>query len=503
MSKPINVLAATFVFNRLSPEEGYDAFDTDEDGKVCLHDLRASVSQLQIGISDGDVRALFSSLENPMDRGFIDKKAWVRAINGAETADILKLRGVSTGPFAENVQTAINTIAATLVYNQLSPEDFYDAFDEDDDGKLSLSDLLSAVTVLGISEKDCRSVFASLDAGKTGFIPKAAWVEAIAGASAEDALRERGLTIPDTTAESKLKMETVKAKQTAINTIAAILVYNELSPEDGYDAFDEDDDGKLSLSDLLSAVRDQGISEKDCKSVFESLDAGKTGFIPKAAWVEVIAGASAEDVLRKRGLTIPDTTAEAKLKREPEKAKQTAINTIAAALVYNSLSPEDGYDAFDVDDDGKLSLSDLLSAVTQLKLEISEGDCKSVFENLDAGKTGFIPKAAWVEVIAGANVEDILKLRGVTITDTTAEEAKLKTKSKSKREAEEAIRMEKDERKQEEQKRKREEALRKLAEMGFSDKSRNEVLLEQTHNDVAAVVDRLTQDALHTAIGLF
>jgi hypothetical protein len=203
------------------------------------------------------------------------------------------------------------------------------------------------------------------------------------------------------------------------------------------------------------------------------------------------------------GLTITDTTAEAKLKREPEKAKQTAINTIAAALVYNQLSPEDSYDAFDADEDGQVSLRDLVSAVTQLQLEISEGDCRSVFESLDAGKMGFIPKAAWVSVIAGANVEDILKLRGVTITDTTAEEAKLKTKSKSKREAEEAIRMEKDERKQEEQKRKREEALRKLAEMGFSDKSRNEVLLEQTHNDVAAVVDRLTQDALHTAIGLF
>jgi chromosome segregation ATPase len=100
---------------------------------------------------------------------------------------------------------------------------------------------------------------------------------------------------------------------------------------------------------------------------------------------------------------------------------QTAINTIAAALVYNQLSPEDGYDAFDADEDGQVSLSDLVSAVTQLQLEISEGDCRSVFESLDAGKTGFIPKAAWLEAIAGANTQDILRSRGVDSAALTAQ----------------------------------------------------------------------------------
>ena len=39
------------------------------------------------------------------------------------------------------------------------------------------------------------------------------------------------------------------------------------------------------------------------------------------------------------------------------------------------------------------------------------------------------------------------------------------------------------------------EAMLKLAELGFTDTSRNAVLLEQLHNDVAAVLDRLIQDA--------
>ena len=52
-----------------------------------------------------------------------------------------------------------------------------------------------------------------------------------------------------------------------------------------------------------------------------------------------------------------------------------------------------------------MSLSDLVETVKALKqeaeLEISEKDCQSLFESLDADKTGFIQKAAWKEAIAG------------------------------------------------------------------------------------------------------
>jgi len=48
---------------------------------------------------------------------------------------------------------------------------------------------------------------------------------------------------------------------------------------------------------------------------------------------------------------------------------------------------------------------------------------------------------------------------------------------------------------QEEYTRKQETALNQLAEMGFADRSGNKKLLEQSRNDVAAVVERLSQDA--------
>ena len=276
--------------------------------------------------------------------------------------------------------------------------------------------------------------------------------------------------------------------------ISAALLHNKLPPEEGFAIFDLDRDNKLSVQDVFQSCESIQLDIPEAAIRQFILDAtGEGEFLDLQGWKQVLSAPDGLDaVLRARGITIPDTTAEAKLKREAE-ARQTAMNTIAAILIFNKLSAEDGYDTFDVDDDGQVSLSDLRSSVTALNLGISEEDSKSVFESLDTGKTGFIPKAAWGEAIAGASAEDTLRARGITIPDTTAE-------AKLKREAEEAKRKEEDKRKHEEQKCKREEALRKLAEMGFTDKSRNEVLLEQSHNDVAAVVDRLSQDALASSV---
>ena len=43
------------------------------------------------------------------------------------------------------VQDAVNTVAATLILNGLSPEDRYDAFDADEDGQVLVDDLQNAV----------------------------------------------------------------------------------------------------------------------------------------------------------------------------------------------------------------------------------------------------------------------------------------------------------------------------------------------------------------------
>jgi hypothetical protein len=77
------------------------------------------------------------------------------------------------------------------------------------------------------------------------------------------------------------------------------------------------------------------------------------------------------------------------------------------------------------------------------------------------------------------------------------QEAKRKAEvaEKARKAAEARRKQEEEMREQEEYTRKQETALNQLAEMGFTDRSRNEELLKQSRNDVAKVIDRLSQEA--------
>ena len=55
------------------------------------------------------------------------------------------------------------------------------------------------------------------------------------------------------------------------------------------------------------------------------------------------------------------------------------MNAIAATLRVNSLSPVDGYDEFDDDQDGRLSMSDLKAANSILHMDLSEENLRALF----------------------------------------------------------------------------------------------------------------------------
>eukprot|EP00961_Rhodomonas_salina_P265983 3595250-Rhodomonas_salina.4 len=50
------------------------------------------------------------------------------------------------------------------------------------------------------------------------------------------------------------------------------------------------------------------------------------------------------------------------------------VDIVAASLAYNNLSAADGYDAFDDDMDGVVSLTDLRTAVELLQLNLEEAE---------------------------------------------------------------------------------------------------------------------------------
>ena len=59
--------------------------------------------------------------------------------------------------------------------------------------------------------------------------------------------------------------------------------------------------------------------------------------------------------------------------------------------------PEEGFDAFDLDGDGWLSLADLQKSAVQLDLEISEGDCATILQNRSDKMNGFISRDVWAK----------------------------------------------------------------------------------------------------------
>lgn len=72
------------------------------------------------------------------------------------------------------------------------------------------------------------------------------------------------------------------------------------------------------------------------------------------------------------------------------------IAAIAAVLHFNDVSPERGYDIFDVDKDGKISLKDLQEAASSLHMETSFEDVNRLFEVLDEDCDGFVDRCEHV-----------------------------------------------------------------------------------------------------------
>ncbi|KAJ1490576.1 hypothetical protein T484DRAFT_1777010, partial [Baffinella frigidus] len=77
------------------------------------------------------------------------------------------------------------------------------------------------------------------------------------------------------------------------------------------------------------------------------------------------------------------------------------LDHIAATLYYNSVEVKDGFDVFDVDCDGRLSMDDFRTddfrtAIAQLELtSIRDEEIEALFASLDMNEDGFISMAEW------------------------------------------------------------------------------------------------------------
>eukprot|EP00961_Rhodomonas_salina_P150066 2020730-Rhodomonas_salina.1 len=217
-------------------------------------------------------------------------------------------------------------------------------------------------------------------------------------------------------------MPTTAGFQGAADTIAAALEYNKLSPSEGYDAFDVDEDGKVSWEDLKQAVETLRLelAEADVQAFFEQLDESKSGHISKDAWQRTMRDAHADTVLKSRGVAAGEEPVGGEAgsggtgvnESEGTAPVGSVSDTIGALLAWNELTPRAGYEAFDADQDGKISLKDLQVAAATYSLTLDTDEMQKWHESVAKGGA-HIAIEDWVREMEGANTKQVLQSRGV------------------------------------------------------------------------------------------
>jgi Ca2+-binding EF-hand superfamily protein len=192
----------------------------------------------------------------------------------------------------------------------------------------------------------------------------------------------------------------------SIDIVAAALKYNSLSVDEGYDAFDIDEDGRVSFEDLKNAIGQLSInmSEEAMTELYEHLGGGAQGYVMRQDWVRIISTGRGGEVLKSMGVdTVENATnqgADTNDSGDNTSRLRNSIDVVAAALNYNSLSVKDGYDAFDIDEDGQVSLEDLENVVSHLKLNLSVEAINELYEHLGGQKDGSVSRDEWQCIIA-------------------------------------------------------------------------------------------------------
>lgn len=125
-----------------------------------------------------------------------------------------------------------------------------------------------------------------------------------------------------------------------------------------------------------------GCPDESIRAFFTKVSQGQ-GFIPQEAWVRELQAADlqSQELLATRGISSVGTAghstagvpvSNAQLDEGLATTVDEAANMLAAALIYNELSPAEGFDVLDIDEDGKISLADLRSAAATLALNIAD-----------------------------------------------------------------------------------------------------------------------------------
>ena len=419
----MNAIAATLRVNSLSPVDGYDEFDDDQDGRLSMSDLKAANSILHMDLSEENLRALFLLLD-PLKEGYIRQEQWTKSFalaTGVE--DLLRSRGcdhrgTSISPQADDMVAEAkpndlsNKICALIQYNGLTSDSAFEEFDFDCDGKLCLADVKAAAAeylpgTTAYEVERWHEVHA-----KGGVITLREWTKMIQGSDGSAILRSRGVFFnPEGPAESSQSQAraddmVAEAKPNDLsNKICALIKYNGLSSDSAFEEFDFDCDGKLCLADVKAAAAEYlpGTTAYEVERWHEVH--AKGGVITLREWTKMIQGSDGSAILRSRGVFFnPEGPAESS---QSQASQQPAASLIVKALRYSNVALADGFDEFDCDADGFISAQDLLSSARDLRLDssLSSDDLLEWHKMANVSQSGELDQKEWIAALEGANSE--------------------------------------------------------------------------------------------------
>lgn len=233
-------------------------------------------------------------------------------------------------------------------------------------------------------------------------------VDEEAGEKAEEAGEKEGGGKEE--ALSKLGGEAFEKLSAVLGEVAASLAYNNIAADsdDGYEAFDMDADGQVSLGDLVQTCAELRLTGVDCEWLFEQLGGTPGGSISRRAWAEALSMVDPSEVLKARGGEEGGAPVAA------QDAEQDALDLIAAALSFNGVNAEaEGYDCFDLDSDGAVTLKDFEQSCESLQLELTPAALKAVWQLLDSTRSGMVQRETWAVYMRTTQVERVLRARGV------------------------------------------------------------------------------------------
>eukprot|EP00802_Teleaulax_amphioxeia_P000169 Tamp_00169.p1 GENE.Tamp_00169~~Tamp_00169.p1 ORF type:complete len:3645 (+),score=1200.53 Tamp_00169:164-10936(+) len=456
-------LAAALVYNELTLEEAFEVLDKDEDERISMEDLRSAAGSMGLKVEEDTLVALHKAMDEGSN-GLIELDAWCTFLKGRNTSEVLRSRGVdesqlslsggvavpvpledganaNAGGVASDTpaQNVSDLIAALLDYNNLSNREGFEAFDVDEDDLVSMSDLMTAAGSMNVdaSEADLTAWFHFFNRSGSGKLSEEEWNAAMDAANSTDVLASRGVVLVE---EPAAPGYTATDVDTAACELAAALRYNNLSPRSGFESLDVDEDDRISMGDLQAAVEGLAlqISPEALAALHKAMDQRGDGLIQVDSWTNFLEGRNTDSVLLSRGVDTsveevanPEEAGEAVHKTGATAATeetplttsmfahvQPVSDTIAALLDYNYLNHEDGFEAFDVDQDDKISMQDATTAAESLKLDVTAEALAEWFRAVNRSADGMITFAEWDTALGFANSEDVLRSRGVLLTES-------------------------------------------------------------------------------------